>query len=74
MQESQSDNFSVEKLGEEWLPLLVSTWKFSDELTEQMMKKLFRLRRVFGVLVEDCQEPVSWIVLYRSHLHKMKTN
>ena len=57
--------FRVETLGKEWLSLLNSTWKFSDELTEQKMTKLFELQRVFGVFVENHQEPVSWIVLTR---------
>ena len=62
---SSSDPFRVETLGKEWLSLLVSTWKFSDELTEQKMTKLFELQRVFGVFVEIHKEPVSWIVLTR---------
>ena len=63
--ESSSDQFRVETIGKEWLSLLISTWKFSDELTEQKMTKLFELQRVFGVFVENHQEPVSWIVLTR---------
>ena len=57
--------FRVDTLGKEWLSLLISSWKFSDELTEQKMTKLFELQRVFGVFVENHQEPVSWVVLTR---------
>ena len=63
--ESSADPFRVETLGKEWLSLLVSTWKFSNELTEQKMRKLFALQRVYGVFVENHQEPVSWVVLTR---------
>ena len=62
---SSSDSFRLETLGIEWLSLLVSTWKFSDELTEQKMRKLFALQRVFGIFIENHQEPVSWVVLTR---------
>ena len=65
VKESCSDQFRVETLGKEWLSLLISTWKFSDELTEKKMNKLFELQRVFGVFVENHQEPVSWVVLTR---------
>ena len=65
VKEGSSDQFRVETLGKEWLSLLISTWKFSDELTEKKMSKLFELQRVFGVFVENHQEPVSWIVLTR---------
>ena len=63
--ESGSEQVRVETLGKEWLSLLISSWKFSDELTEQKMTKLFELQRVFGVFVEIHKEPVSWIVLTR---------
>ena len=63
--ETLSEEFRVETLGKEWLSLLISTWKFSDELTELKMTKLFELQRVFGVFVENHQEPVSWVVLTR---------
>ena len=55
----------VKTLGEEWISLLISNWKFSDQSTEKMMRKLFKLQRVFGVFVDGCKEPISWIVLYR---------
>ena len=55
----------METLGNEWVSLLISTWKFSDELTEQKMRKLFELQRVYGVFVDNFKEPIAWVVLTR---------
>ena len=63
-EKQDENNVCIKTLDSQWISLLTNSWKYRDEGTMKMLQTLMDLGRVYGLFLENEQEPVAWMLIY----------